>query len=72
MPIFNVGFVKKIISKIVTNLIRKRLDCDSTAIRFDEINVAAINGIATLQLNVTVKMKEDELMRLIDQKVEEL
>jgi hypothetical protein len=72
MSIINTGFVKKMVSKIVTGLIRKRLDCDSAAIRFNEIDTALNNGNVTLQLNVTVTMTEKELMRLIDQKVEEL
>ncbi|MBR4539261.1 MAG: hypothetical protein IKO52_10510 [Clostridia bacterium] len=70
--LINTPLGRKLVSKLVTKLLRKGLKCDGVKTHFTKIDGALDDGDVVLRVDVIVRMPEEELMRLIDQKVEEL
>ncbi len=72
MNLLNSKIVKKLISKWLMKMIRNKLACKTAKPVIDELLIDTDDDTVTIRLNASITMSKDELVELIDKKIEEL
>ena len=72
MNLLNSKIVKRLISKWLMKTIRNKLACKTAKPVIDELMIDTDDDTVTIHLNASITMSKDELVELIDKKIEEL